>query len=102
MQRTYESAGGLVNRAAGPLARHLDPFITSLIEQQYQPSVIYIKARHGFTSRLGTGWPSTTGLESAGSCWLIFVKHRLFSIRTALDVDTNAFVPRRGASSGRR
>ena len=47
MQRTYESARALVNRAAGPLARHLDPFITSLIEQQYQPSVIYIKARHG-------------------------------------------------------
>jgi len=47
MQRTYESARALVNRAAGPLARHLDPFITSLIERQYQPSVIYIKARHG-------------------------------------------------------
>jgi hypothetical protein len=33
-----------------PLARwlsHLDPFIASLIEQQYRASVIYIKARHG-------------------------------------------------------
>ena len=47
MQQTHESARALVNRAAGPLARYLDPFITSLIEQQYQPSVIYIKARHG-------------------------------------------------------
>ena len=47
MQRTYEGARALVNRAAGPLARHIDPFITLLIEQQYQPSVIYIKARHG-------------------------------------------------------
>ena len=47
MQRTYESARALVNCAAGPLARHIDPFITSLIEQQYRPSVIYIKARHG-------------------------------------------------------
>jgi site-specific recombinase XerD len=47
MQRTYEGARALVNRTAGPLARHLEPFVTSLIEQQYQPSVIYIKARHG-------------------------------------------------------
>lgn len=47
MQRTYESARALVSRAVGPLTRHLDPFVTSLIEQQYQPGVIYIKARHG-------------------------------------------------------
>ena len=36
----------LVGRAAGPLASHLGPFVTSLIEQQYAASVIYIKARH--------------------------------------------------------
>jgi hypothetical protein len=44
---TYESARALVRRASGPLATHLDPFIVSLIEQQYRASVIYIKARHG-------------------------------------------------------
>ncbi len=44
---TYESARALVCRASGPLASHLDPFIVSLIEQQYRASVIYIKARHG-------------------------------------------------------
>src|SRR5262249_51650255 len=46
MKRNYESARVLV-RATGPLASHLDPFIASLIEQQYRASVIYIKARHG-------------------------------------------------------
>jgi integrase/recombinase XerD len=47
MKRTYESARVLVRRATGPLASHLDPFIASLIEQQYQASVIYIKTLHG-------------------------------------------------------
>ena len=46
MERTYESAAALVGRAAGPLAGHLGPFVTSLIDQQYAASVIYIKARH--------------------------------------------------------
>jgi hypothetical protein len=30
-----------------PAGSHLDPFIASLIEQQYRASVIFIKARHG-------------------------------------------------------
>jgi hypothetical protein len=47
MKRTYEGTGVLVRRATGPLASHLDPFIASLIEQQYRASVIYIKALHG-------------------------------------------------------
>jgi integrase/recombinase XerD len=47
MKQTYESARVLVRRATGPLASHLDPFIASLIEQQYRASVICIKARHG-------------------------------------------------------
>jgi hypothetical protein len=47
MKRTYESTRVLVRRATGPLASHLDPFIASLIEQQYRASVIYIKALHG-------------------------------------------------------
>jgi integrase/recombinase XerD len=46
MDRTYESARALAGRAAGPLASHLDHFVSSLIEQQYAASVIYIKARH--------------------------------------------------------
>jgi hypothetical protein len=49
MKRTYESARVLVRRATGPLASHLDPFIASLIGQQYRASVIYIRsARVGF------------------------------------------------------
>jgi hypothetical protein len=47
MKRTYESARVLVRRATGPLASHLDPFIASLIEQQYRASVIYIRAAAG-------------------------------------------------------
>jgi integrase/recombinase XerD len=47
MKRTHVSARALVRRATGPLASHLDPFVASLIEQQYRASVIYIKARHG-------------------------------------------------------
>lgn len=46
MERTYESAAALIERAAGPLASHLGPFVKSLIDQQYAASVIYIKARY--------------------------------------------------------
>jgi integrase/recombinase XerD len=46
MERTYESTAALVGRAAGPVAGHLGPFVTSLIDQQYTASVIYIKVRH--------------------------------------------------------
>jgi site-specific recombinase XerD len=46
MERTYESAVALVGRAAGPLASHLGAFVSSLIDQQYTASVVYIKARH--------------------------------------------------------
>ncbi len=46
MERTYESAAALVGRAAGPRASHLGAFVTSLIDQQYAASVIYIKVRH--------------------------------------------------------
>jgi hypothetical protein len=46
MERTYESAAALFDRAAGPLAPHLGLFVTSLISQQYAASVIYIKALH--------------------------------------------------------
>jgi integrase/recombinase XerD len=46
MERTYQSAAALVGRAAGPLANHLGAFVSSLIDQQYSASVIYIRARH--------------------------------------------------------
>jgi integrase/recombinase XerD len=44
MERTYESAAALVERATGPLAPHLVAFVRSLIAQQYAASVVYIKA----------------------------------------------------------
>jgi len=43
MERTYESARALIDRAAGPAASHLGPFFTSLIDQQYAASVVYVK-----------------------------------------------------------
>ena len=46
MESSYESAGALVGRAAGPLADHLGPFVASLIGQQYTANVAYIMARH--------------------------------------------------------
>jgi site-specific recombinase XerD len=46
MEPSYESATALVGRATGPLADHLGPFVTWLIEQRYAASVVYIKARH--------------------------------------------------------
>jgi integrase/recombinase XerD len=46
MERTYESAAALVDRAVGPLASHLGPFVTSLTDQQHTASVICIKVRH--------------------------------------------------------
>jgi hypothetical protein len=46
MDRTYENTAALVGRAFGPLASHLGPFVTSLIDQQYSKNVIHIKVRH--------------------------------------------------------
>jgi integrase/recombinase XerD len=46
MERTYESAAALVERATGPLAPHLGVLVRSLIAQQYAASVVYIKALH--------------------------------------------------------
>ena len=46
MERSYESAAALAARAAGPLAEHLGQFVASLIDQQYTPSVVCIKAQH--------------------------------------------------------
>src|SRR5260370_40756684 len=46
MERRYESAAELAGRATGPLVSHLVPFVTSLIDQQYAASIIYIKVRH--------------------------------------------------------
>lgn len=46
MERTYESAVALVNRATGPLAAHLGPWVGSLIDKQYVGAVVYVKARH--------------------------------------------------------
>jgi integrase/recombinase XerD len=46
MERTYQSAAALVGRAAGPLANHLDAFVSSLIDQQYSAIVIYVRAQH--------------------------------------------------------
>jgi site-specific recombinase XerD len=46
MERTYESTAPLIGRAAGPLASHLGLFVTSLIDQRYAASVVYIKVLH--------------------------------------------------------
>ena len=46
MEHTYENVAALAGRAAGPLASYLGPFVTSLINQQYAASVIYIKITH--------------------------------------------------------
>ena len=46
MERTYESAMALVSRATGPLAAHLGPWVSSLIDKQYVCAVVYVKARH--------------------------------------------------------
>ena len=46
MEHTYENVAALAGRAAGPLASYLAPFVTSLINQQYAASVIYIKITH--------------------------------------------------------
>jgi integrase/recombinase XerD len=62
MERTYASAAALVGRAAGPLASHLGPFVTSLIDQQYAASVIYIKVRHALAF---DRWLAKHGVVSA-------------------------------------
>lgn len=46
MERTYESAAALVERATGPLAPHLGALVRSLIAQRYAASVVNIKALH--------------------------------------------------------
>ncbi len=46
MERSYESAMALASRATGPLATHLGPWVSSLIDKQYVAAVVYVKARH--------------------------------------------------------
>ena len=46
MERTLESALALVSRATGPLAAHLRPWVSSLIDKQYVAAVVYVKGRH--------------------------------------------------------
>ena len=41
-----KSAMALVSRATGPLAAHLGPWVSSLIDKQYVCAVVYVKARH--------------------------------------------------------
>lgn len=36
----------LASRATGPLAAHLGPWVSSLIDKQYVGAVVYVKARH--------------------------------------------------------
>lgn len=86
MKRTHEIAGALVDRATGPLASHLDSFISSLIEQQYRASVIFIKARHGLAldrwlvkHRVALADLSEAQIERYQSRW----RHRHGRIRTA-------------------
>jgi site-specific recombinase XerD len=62
MERTYESAVALVGGAAGPLAGHLGAFVSSLIDQQYTASVIYIKAQHALAF---DRWLAKRGAELA-------------------------------------
>ena len=42
MERTYESAAALVGRAAGPLASHLDPFVT--VDRDHADLFLYFDA----------------------------------------------------------
>lgn len=49
MERSYKSASALVSRAAGPLSQHLNPYVDSLIRQQYVPAVVYVKAMHALS-----------------------------------------------------
>jgi hypothetical protein len=65
MEHTYENVAALAGRAAGPLASHLGPFVTSLIDQQYAASVIYIKITHALN---GVGAVT----RGRGGDWRIF------------------------------
>ena len=94
MERTYESAAALVGRAVGPLAKHLGPFVTSLIDQQYTANVIYIKLRHALASIVGS--------LSAVWSWLVSAKYTSGVTSTAVGIDTNAFAPRPDVVSGAR
>ncbi len=46
MERSYQRAMALASRAKGPLAAHLGPWVSSLIDKQYAAAVVYVKARH--------------------------------------------------------
>ena len=75
MERTYESAAALVERATGPLAPHLGVFVTSLIAQQYAASVIYIKALHALAFDLWLARRSVV-LVDLGEVHLARYRHR--------------------------
>lgn len=63
MERTFESAAAHVGCAASPLASHLGAFVSSLIDQQYAASVVYIKARHALAF---DRWLGKCGVVLAG------------------------------------
>ena len=46
MERSYASSRALVRRAGGPLATHLDGYVSGLINCRYTTSVVYVKVRH--------------------------------------------------------
>ena len=91
MERTYESAAALVGRAAGPLAGHLGAFVSSLIDQQYTASVIYIKAQHALAF---DRWLAKRGVVLAD---LAICTSSVTS--TAVGVDASVFSPRPGVGS---
>jgi integrase/recombinase XerD len=87
MERTYQSAAALVGRAAGPLANHIGAFVSSLIDQQYSASVIYIRAQHALAF---DRWLVKRGLVLADLS-------ELSATSTGCGADTNVSAVRPGA-----
>jgi hypothetical protein len=94
MERTYQGAVALVGHAAGPLASHLGAFVSSLIDQQYSASVIYIKARHALAF---DRWLAKRGLVLADLSEVSIERYQ--HRNTGMGADTNVSAVRPGAAS---
>ena len=46
MERSFENAAAIADRAAGPVSEHLGPFVELLIRQQFVAAVVCVKALH--------------------------------------------------------
>jgi integrase/recombinase XerD len=85
VERSYEAATALALKAVGPLAAHLDRYVTSLIDKQYVVDVVYVKARRLLAF---DGWLATQRLVLGELCEVDVEEYQRRSRRRCGDIST--------------